>query len=41
MGNLRSVAQALIHAAPEAKVMISSVAAEIKAADKVVLPGQG
>jgi len=41
MGNLRSVAQALMHAAPEAKVMISSVAAEIKAADKVVLPGQG
>jgi glutamine amidotransferase len=41
MGNLRSVAQALIHAAPEAKVMISSQVAEIKAADKVVLPGQG
>jgi imidazole glycerol-phosphate synthase subunit HisH len=41
MGNLRSVAQALMHAAPEAKVMISSKVAEIKAADKVVLPGQG
>ena len=41
MGNLRSVAQALIHAAPEAKVMISSKVEEIKAADKVVLPGQG
>ena len=41
MGNLRSVAQALMHAAPEANVKISSNAAEIKAADKVVLPGQG
>ena len=41
MGNLRSVAQALMHAAPEAKVTISSSALEIKAADKVVLPGQG
>ena len=41
MGNLRSVAQALMHAAPEAKVMISSKVEEIKAADKVVLPGQG
>ena len=41
MGNLRSVAQALMHAAPEAKVIISSKVEEIKAADKVVLPGQG
>ena len=41
MGNLRSVAQALMHAAPEAKVTISSKVEEIKAADKVVLPGQG
>ena len=41
MGNLRSVAQALIHAAPEAKVLIASKPQEIKAADKVVLPGQG
>ena len=41
MGNLRSVAQALMHAAPEAKVTISSKVQEIKAADKVVLPGQG
>ena len=41
MGNLRSVAQALIHAAPEAKVTIASKPEEIKAADKVVLPGQG
>ena len=41
MGNLRSVAQALMHAAPEAKVLIASKPEEIKAADKVVLPGQG
>ena len=34
MGNLRSVAQALMHAAPEAKVMISSKVEEIKAAYK-------
>lgn len=41
MGNLRSVYQALRAAAPEADVSISSDAAEIRAADRVVLPGQG
>lgn len=41
MGNLRSVAQALIHVAPEADVRISGDAADIRAADRVVLPGQG
>ena len=41
MGNLRSVAQALIHAAPEADVRIVTTPDGIKAADKVVLPGQG
>jgi glutamine amidotransferase len=41
MGNLRSVAQALMHAAPEAKITIASSADQIKSADKVVLPGQG
>ena len=41
MGNLRSVAQALIHAAPEANVRIVTTPDGIKAADKVVLPGQG
>jgi len=41
MGNLRSVAQALMHAAPEATVLISADAAEILAADRIVLPGQG
>ena len=41
MGNLRSVAQALRHAAPEADVRISSEAADVLAADRIVLPGQG
>jgi len=41
MGNLRSVAQALRHAAPEADVRISADGNEILAADRVVLPGQG
>jgi len=41
MGNLRSVAQALRHAAPEADVRISSDAADLHAADRIVLPGQG
>jgi glutamine amidotransferase len=41
MGNLRSVAQALRHVAPEADVRISGEVADIDAADRVVLPGQG
>ncbi len=41
MGNLRSVAQALRHVAPDADVRISSDAAEIRAAERIVLPGQG
>lgn len=41
MGNLRSVAQAFRHVAPEADVMISGNVADIAAADRVVLPGQG
>jgi glutamine amidotransferase len=41
MGNLRSVAQALRQVAPEADVRISGVIADIKAADRLVLPGQG
>lgn len=41
MGNLRSVFQALRHVAPEADVRISSNQAEILAAERVVLPGQG
>jgi glutamine amidotransferase len=41
LGNLRSVAQALRAAEPEAEVIVSSDAAVIDAADRVVLPGQG
>ena len=41
MGNLRSVAKAIEHVAPEADVRVSSDAAEIAAADRVVVPGQG
>ena len=41
MGNLRSVAKAIEHVAPEAVVRVSSDAAEIAAADRVVVPGQG
>ena len=41
MGNLRSVAQALRHAAPEADVQIVTDPAKIAAADRIVLPGQG
>jgi glutamine amidotransferase len=41
LGNLRSVAQALRAAAPEADVLVSSKAADIDAADRIVLPGQG
>jgi glutamine amidotransferase len=38
---LRSVAQALRHVAPEADVRISGQLADIKSADRLVLPGQG
>jgi glutamine amidotransferase len=41
MGNLRSVAQALRHVAPEANVMISGEVADIRSADRLVFPGQG
>jgi glutamine amidotransferase len=41
LGNLRSVAQALRAAAPEADVLVSSKAHDIDAADRIVLPGQG
>ncbi|MEY3980396.1 MAG: imidazole glycerol phosphate synthase subunit HisH [Pseudomonadota bacterium] len=41
MGNLRSVAQALMRVAPEAEVKVSSEPSDIRAADRVVLPGQG
>jgi len=41
MGNLRSVARALEHVAPKARVVVTSDAAEIDAASRVVFPGQG
>src|SRR5690554_6620835 len=41
MGNLRSVAQALRHAAPDADVRISGDAAVIREADRLVVPAQG
>jgi len=41
MGNLRSVQKALQHVAPEADVAVTSDPAEIRAADRVVFPGQG
>ena len=41
MGNLRSVAKAIERVAPNVTVRISSDAAEIDAADRVVFPGQG
>jgi glutamine amidotransferase len=41
MGNLRSVAKALEHVAPRARVIVTGEAAQIDAADRVVFPGQG
>lgn len=41
LGNLRSVAQALRAVAPEADILVSNKAADIDAADRIVLPGQG
>lgn len=41
MGNLHSVASAFEHVAPNATVLVTSDATEIKAADRVVLPGVG
>ncbi|MCC7326689.1 MAG: imidazole glycerol phosphate synthase subunit HisH [Burkholderiales bacterium] len=40
MGNLRSVAKALAHVAPDREVVVSADAATIGAAERVVLPGQ-
>ena len=40
MGNLRSVAKALRHVAPERTIVVSSDAATIREAARVVLPGQ-
>ncbi len=40
MGNLRSVAKALVHVAPEREVVVSADPAVIRRAERVVLPGQ-
>lgn len=41
MGNLRSVAKAIEHVAPQCTVTITSDAATVRAAERVVFPGQG
>jgi glutamine amidotransferase len=41
MGNLRSVAQAVRSAAPEVQVRVTAEVADLQAADRVILPGQG
>ena len=41
MGNLRSVSKALEHVAPRAQVEITDDPHRVRAADKVVFPGQG
>ena len=41
MGNLRSVCKALARVAPEANVRLAADAASVRAADRVVFPGQG
>ena len=41
MGNLRSVAKAIEHVAPEASVLVTSEPTVLGAADRVVVPGQG
>jgi glutamine amidotransferase len=41
MGNLRSVAKAIEHVAPAADVRITADAGRVRAADRVVFPGQG
>ncbi len=41
MGNLRSVAKALEHVAPESVVLVTSDARDIHDAERIVFPGQG
>jgi glutamine amidotransferase len=41
MGNLRSVAKAIEHVAPAATVRVTSDPAAVRAAERVVVPGQG
>ncbi|HUU71177.1 MAG TPA: imidazole glycerol phosphate synthase subunit HisH [Burkholderiales bacterium] len=41
MGNLRSVAKALEHVAPDSSVIVTSDARDIRDAERIVFPGQG
>lgn len=41
MGNIRSVAQAVMKVAPNCEVFIAHTPEQIKKSDKVILPGQG
>ena len=41
MGNLRSVEKALEHVSPGSRVVVTGDAAVVRAADRVVFPGQG
>lgn len=41
MGNLRSVAKAIEHVAPDMQVLVTADPAVVAAADRVVVPGQG
>jgi len=41
MGNLRSVSKALEHVAPQAEVRVTAEPEAIRAAERVVVPGQG
>jgi len=41
MGNLRSVAKAIEHVAPQAQVLVTADPARVAQADRVVVPGQG
>ncbi|MBZ0126242.1 MAG: imidazole glycerol phosphate synthase subunit HisH [Rhodocyclaceae bacterium] len=41
MGNLRSVAKAIEHVAPQARVLVTSDPSAVASADRVVVPGQG
>ena len=41
MGNLRSVAKALEHVAPESSVIVTADPQELDRADRIVFPGQG
>lgn len=41
MGNLHSMAKALERVAPDTRILITQSAAELRAADRIVFPGQG